>query len=344
MKLELGEICSCDPADFNDAGSRRQIGLSREGRPLHASTLGSGPLKLSLVAGAHADEPVGPLTLAQLEKWLATAPAAAPLLEKATFNICADINPDGRERNSAWAETSPWSLREYLRNRVRERPGDDIEFGYPAEGGRPARPENIAVAEFLRDGGPFDFHASLHGMAIAEGAWYLVNRRDPADTTALREDLGAFTGSCGLGFHDWDRKGEKGFFRIAPGFCTTPTSTAMKAHFENLQDPQEAEKFLPSSMEYIASLGGDPLCMVSEIPLFLVTATAASSPTPGANFIEVLERLPGAIVGFESGREDELKALEETFSLQPVSPQLAMKLQLGMILLASGLAELEELL
>ena len=66
MKIELGEICSCDPAGFLDADSSRQIGLSREGRPLHAATLGSGPLKISLLAGAHADEPVGPRTLAEL--------------------------------------------------------------------------------------------------------------------------------------------------------------------------------------------------------------------------------------------------------------------------------------
>ena len=344
MRLELGEICSCDPAGFHNAGFSRKIGQSREDRPLHATTLGSGPLKISLVAGAHADEPVGPLTLERLEKWLATAPAARPLLEKATFSICADINPDGRERNSAWADSSQWSLREYLRNRVRELPGDDVEFGFPAEGGRPARPENIAVAGFLRESGPFDFHASLHGMAFAEGAWYLVNRREPGETGALRESLRAFTGSCGLGFHDWDRQGEKGFFRIAPGFCTTPTSTAMKEHFEKLSEPQEAEKFLPSSMEYVASLGGNPLCLVSEIPLFLVTATPADSPTPGANFIEVLERLPGAMADFASGQEDELEALENTFALEPVSPRTAMKLQLGMILLASGLVELEELL
>ena len=343
MRLELGEICSCDPSDLPDADFSREIGRSREGRKLHGATLGHGPLKISLIAGAHADEPVGPLTLERLVNWLATAPAAAALLERATFSICADINPDGRQRNSTWTETSHWNLRDYLRNRVRELPGDDVEFGFPADGGRPARPENIAVADFLGESGPFDFHASLHGMAFAEGAWYLVNRREPGETSALRESLGVFTDSCGLGFHDWDRKGEKGFFRIAPGFCTTPTSTAMKEHFEKLSEPQEAEKFLPSSMEYVASLGGDPLCMVSEIPLFLVTATAGSSPTPGANFIEILERLPGAMAGFDSGREDELEALEKTFSLEPVSRQLAMKLQLGMILLASGLLGLEEL-
>lgn len=344
MKLDPGEICSCGPADLHDTDFSREIGLSREGRKLHGATLGHGSLKISLVAGAHADEPVGPRTLERLVNWLATAPAAAALLEKATFSICADINPDGRQRNSTWTETSRWNLRDYLRNRVRELPGDDVEFGFPADGGRPARPENIAVAGFLGENGPFDFHASLHGMAFAEGAWYLVNRREPGETSALRESLGAFTDSCGLGFHDWDRQGEKGFFRIAPGFCTTPTATAMKAHFEKLSEPQEAEKFLPSSMEYVASLGGDPLCMVSEIPLFLVNPAPASDSTPGANFIEVMERLPGAWADFESGRGEDLEALEKTFCLEPVTEQTAMKLQLGMIFLGSGLLELEELL
>ena len=338
MSVELDEVCSASPV------SLRQIGRSTEGRPLDGDSYGEGPLKISLIAGAHADEPVGPRTLERLAGWLETEPAAKPLLEKATFSICPDINPDGRERNSTWTGSSPTDLRDYLRRRERESPGDDVEFGFPETGGRPARKENLVTADFLRERGPFNFHASLHGMAFAEGAWYLVNRREPADTANLRENLGAFTASLGMGFHDWDRQGEKGFFRIAPGFCTTPTSSAMKRHFEELSQPLEAEKFLPSSMEYAASLGGDPLCMVSEIPLFLITPTPPGSSTPGANFIDLLQRLPEAWAEFESGREEGLLELEDLFSLKPVPERTAMKLQLGMIFLASGLLELEELL
>jgi len=338
LSFALDQICSASPARLEE------IGRSREGRPLRGGTFGVGPLKISLIAGAHADEPVGPRTLGRLAEWLETEPAAKPLLEKATFSICPDINPDGRERNSTWTGSSPIDLRDYLRHRERESPGDDVEFGFPEAGGRPARKENLVTAEFLRERGPFNFHASLHGMAFAEGAWYLVNRREPADTADVREKLGAFTSSLGMGFHDWDRQGEKGFFRIAPGFCTTPTSCAMKRHFEELSQPLEAEKFLPSSMEYTASLGGDPLCMVSEIPLFLVTPTPPDSSTPGANFIDLLQRLPEAWEEFGSGREEGLLELERLFSLEPVPERTAMKLQLGMIFLASGLLELEELL
>ena len=54
--------------------------------------------------------------------------------------------------------------------------------------------------------------------------------------------------------------------------------------------------------------------------------------------------MPEAWAEFESGREEGLLELEDLFSLEPVPERTAMKLQLGMIFLASGLLELEELL
>ena len=39
------------------------IGSSRQGRDIHGFCLGSGSIKVSLIAGCHADEPVGPLLL-----------------------------------------------------------------------------------------------------------------------------------------------------------------------------------------------------------------------------------------------------------------------------------------
>ena len=343
MRIDLDEVCSLPPASLGENSPLREIGRSREGRPLPGATLGDGPLRISLIAGAHADEPVGPRTLERLITWLAAGTGTGDLLNEATFTICPGINPDGRERNSAWANDPSHPLESYLLHHARELPGDDIEFGFPRENGRPARPENIAVANLLRENGPFDFHASLHGMAFAEGAWYLLNRREPADTSGLREGLSSFTASLGMGLHDWDREGEKGFFRIAPGFCTTPTSTAMKQHFENLSEPREAEKFLPSSMEFVSSLGGAPLCMVSEIPLFLVAPTPAANPIRGAHFIDVMKRIPEACSSFEDGRQEELEAIKDDFGLTPVSELTAMKLQLAMIFLGSGLLKVEEL-
>ena len=46
-------------------------------------------------------------------------------------------------------------------------------------------------------------------------------------------------------------------------------SKLMAKHFRDLGDESTAQLFRPSSMEAIRSLGGDPLTLVSEMPLFI---------------------------------------------------------------------------
>jgi hypothetical protein len=48
----------------------REIGSSVEGRPIHGFIIGGGPLRVSMIAGSHADEPVGPETLRCFVEWL----------------------------------------------------------------------------------------------------------------------------------------------------------------------------------------------------------------------------------------------------------------------------------
>ena len=55
----------------------------------------------------------------------------------------------------------------------------------------------------------------------------------------------------------------------------------MVAHFLALSDEETAAKFRPSSMELIRSLGGDPLTLVSEMPLFLLPEAPTSPSGPG---------------------------------------------------------------
>ena len=77
------------------------IGHSEQGRPILGVTLGYGPRRASLVAGAHADEPVGPETLRALiveglarRDWGAEDGGFEPLLEQFTFDIVPHANPD----------------------------------------------------------------------------------------------------------------------------------------------------------------------------------------------------------------------------------------------------------
>jgi len=279
MRIPIEEVIAAAPFP---PPSGRVLSPSRGGQEIDAYRLGRGPLHVSLIAGCHADEPVGPAMLRRLAAFLAERPADDPLLAEATWWIVPHVNPDGELRNAEWnvstvpatdhlgREDRAYDLSVYLRNVVRERPGDDMEFGFPRspedEG---ARPENRAVAAFLAEGAPFHLHASFHGMGFATGPWFLIEEAWIDRTAALREALRRRVREMGYQVFDVDRGGEKGFHRIEEGFTTRPDSRSMVRWFEERNDPATAAKFRPSSMEYVRSLGGDPFTMVSEMPLFL---------------------------------------------------------------------------
>ena len=265
------------------------IGRSRDGRLIEAWRGGRGPLSVSLVAGCHADEPVGPATLQALAAWLASCPDDAhPALVEWCWSIVPHANPDGDAANAGWASQTRevpdyrgvpdrgYDLAAYSVGVVREPPGDDVEFGFPrSERDHDARPENRAIASFLAGGAPYAIHGSLHGMAFAPGPWFLLEAGWVDRTTLMRERLRHRVREMGYPVFDPDRGGEKGFHRIDEGFTTRPDSVAMRRHFLADGAPGTAALFRPSSMEHARSLGGDPLTFVSEMPLFLL-------PPPGA--------------------------------------------------------------
>jgi Zinc carboxypeptidase len=268
-----------------DPAGGQAIGRSREGRAISGLVFGRGPCHVSLIAGCHADEPVGPAMLRRLAAWLARRPADDPAFAAATWVLVTHVNPDGEARNQAWsAVTRPavdhrgapdvaYDLALWLRHAVREAPGDDMEFGFPRDGGDlGSRPENRAVAAFLSGHAPFHLHASFHSIAFAAGPWFLVEPAwiEPVDRLrGLRDALRARVRAMGYGLFDVDRGGEKGFRRIDEGFSTRPDAVSMRAFFLARGEAATAALFRPSSMEHVRSLGGDPLTLVSEMPLFL---------------------------------------------------------------------------
>jgi hypothetical protein len=268
------------PPEGRPIGS--SIGSSREGREIVGHVFGSGPLHVSLIAGCHADEPVGPAMLRRLAAWLGSRPSNDPWLSAATWCLVPHVNPDGEARNAGWSGTTlpavdhrgaadhAYDLALWLRGAVREAPGDDMEFGFPFDSkDREARPENRAVAAFLDGGAPFHLHASFHSIGFATGPWFLIEPAWIDRTGGLRERLRERVRAMGYGLFDVDRGGEKGFHRIDEGFSTRPDSRSMRAWFEARGDAASAALFRPSSMEHVRSLGGDPFTMVSEMPLFL---------------------------------------------------------------------------
>jgi hypothetical protein len=140
--------------------------------------------------------------------------------------------------------------------------------------------------------------------------------------------------SAGLALHDHNRQGEKGFFYLGPGFNTTPEGSAMRTYFRSLGDEEMAARFGLSSMEFVRSLGGDPLCLVTEMPLFVISGDQPSEPGCPGPYLTFLERVRDAR---GSGNESIRRRLIDDFDVRPLDLQTAMRVQLGVI--EAGLLE-----
>jgi hypothetical protein len=316
------------------------IGRSREGREIHACGLGRGPLRVSLIGGCHADEPVGPAMLRKLVVFLHGVDRSHPLRSVVQWRIAPHVNPDGEARNAPWQRTlvettdhrgakdRAFDLASYLRFVTRELPGDDIEFGFPTDDHDiEVRPENSAVAKFLTAGGPYHLHASFHGMALAPGPWFLLEPAWIDRTAALRQDLRKRVRRMGYSLFDVDRKGEKGFRRIDLGFSTRPDSRAMRAYFEERDDLLTAARFRPSSMELARRLGGDPLTIVSEMPLFLAPSLSGSISGLGQ-----LQQLRGELDSLlASSQPPDFERQIQALGLHPMPIRDQMRLQLAFL-------------
>ena len=329
---ELKTACEANP----DLARFRVIGTSEEGRQIAGITLGYGPRLVTLVAGAHADEPVGPETLRVFvleglaaRDWLAEGKGLQALFEQFTFRIIPHVNPDGEARNQEWIEQWP-NLSAYLAHRVRELPGRDIEFGYPV-----MRPENRAASRFLFDYEPIVLHMSLHGMGFAEGALLLIEKRWGEQAHDLMKGFATALNDSGLGLHDHDRGGDKGFRYYGPGFWSTPEGTAMRAHFEAIGDRETAEKFFFSSMEMAVQTGQDPktgqttLCLVTELPLFDLAAEYDHKPGVPGLFNRFKDELPALTLAAQKG--EELSDHVAPYGLRVLDLETAVRLQLRVI-------------
>lgn len=331
VRSEIRHACAAnaDLAQFHD------LGTSEEGRPIYGVTLGHGPQTVTLMAGAHADEPVGPETLRVFileslanRDWLAEGDGFADLFDRFTFRIIPHVNPDGEARNQPWIGAWP-DVEAYLRHRVREQPGRDIEFGFPV-----MRVENRLAARFLFDYTPLALHMSLHGMGFSEGGLLLIERQWVEGTGPLRSAFVEAVHDAGLRLHDHDRGGDKGFRYGGPGFWSTPEGAAMRQHFLGRDDPETASKFKRSSMEQaIATAPGDPpLCVVTEVPLFRLAPAADRQPGVPETLFAFRDAQPEIVERAAEG--DDLADVVERFGITCPGVEAQVRLHLRTLDLA----------
>jgi len=279
-------------AELRSAGATvDEIGRSQGGRAMHGARIGDDELPLvSIVAGAHPDEPAGPLAALELLRGYHHGPLAG----RVRLAVVPIMDIDGAHAQRGWL--APWhgavELERYLQHRLRRQPGADREFAWPgAPWGGTVLPECRAAAAFLDAQGAAVAHLSLHGMFAAQGAWFLLDRVALRDAR-LWDELRQAAAQRGLGLHEFLRFGDKGFRRVGLGFCTTPSGPQMRRHFQARGKRALADGFGYGSMDAArararAHGAAPPLCAVSEFPLLLLP--------PGLNDVRArLEELTAA--------------------------------------------------
>lgn len=159
----------------------RRIGASRAGEPLWLLSVGADATHTVLVvAGAHANEPVGGATALALARHLVRAPAA-PATATATwhFLLCAD--PDGAALHRT---PRPYSLLDYHRNFFRPPGPEQPEWAPSLLPPDRLPPETLALTRLIDELRPA-LQVSLHGTDLG-GSWVQLTR----DIPGLAEPFG----------------------------------------------------------------------------------------------------------------------------------------------------------
>ncbi|MDT0443279.1 M14 family zinc carboxypeptidase [Streptomyces johnsoniae] len=250
----------------------RRLGSSRAGDPLLLLTVGHGARNVLLVAGAHANEPVGGATSLRLVELLlggsggATGTAAGGgLLEDSDcswhFLLCLD--PDGSRLNEDWLHGLS-GVREYFHGFYRPLFASQPEF-LPAPGGnRRPLPESEILLALLDELRP-EFQFTLHGSEMG-GAFVQTTRAVPGLVDAVREvsaalsipvDLRPFDGI------DWHVSG--------PGVLVLPEPDTVRE-----RDPSGL--ITGTTWLYPARYG--TVTVILEAPAWAVEAVADPAPYP----------------------------------------------------------------
>ncbi|MGW7261492.1 M14 family zinc carboxypeptidase [Streptomyces sp. NPDC054834] len=162
---ELGARAAALVARRPGAARLRRVGTSRAGTPLWLLSVGRGSRHVLVVAGPHANEPVGGATVLRLAERVLADPR---LTEGAdvTWNLLLCLDPDGSRRNEGWL-AGPYTLRHYFRNFFRPGFLEQPEW-LPDGADAVVLPETRALLDLQDELRPF-LQCSLHGVDVGGG-------------------------------------------------------------------------------------------------------------------------------------------------------------------------------
>ncbi|NEY34155.1 dehydrogenase [Streptomyces sp. PRKS01-65] len=162
---ELGTRAAALAARHPGAARLRRVGTSRAGAPLWLLAVGHGSRQALVVAGPHANEPVGGATALRLAERILADPRLTDGAD-ATWNLLLCLDPDGLRRNEGWL-TGPYTLGRYARHFYRPGFLEQPEW-LPDGAARAALPETRALLALQDELRPF-LQCSLHGVDVGGG-------------------------------------------------------------------------------------------------------------------------------------------------------------------------------
>ncbi|CAL9608057.1 hypothetical protein SUDANB2_05565 [Streptomyces sp. enrichment culture] len=162
---ELGTRAAALVARHPRDARLRRVGTSRAGTPLWLLSVGHGDRQALVVAGPHANEPVGGATVLRLAERALADPRLTEGAD-ATWNLLLSLDPDGLRRNEGWL-TGPYTLGRYFRNFFRPGFLEQPEW-LPDGAAAAALPETRALLDVQDDLRPF-LQCSLHGVDVGGG-------------------------------------------------------------------------------------------------------------------------------------------------------------------------------
>ncbi|MFJ8079953.1 M14 family zinc carboxypeptidase [Streptomyces sp. NPDC096205] len=269
----------------------REVGVSREGRPLHLLSVGRARRTVLVVAGAHANEPAGGPTLLAL--------AERVLHERVLrdgvswhFLLCAD--PDGA---SLHITPAPRSLLDYHRGFYRPAGPEQPEWSPSVLPPDRLPPETRALTGVIDELRPY-LQVTLHGTDLG-GSWVQLTKdipglAEPFAKSAAELHIPVETGASDAA--GWPASG--------PGVHVLPTRESGVAY------PSMPDDARHSTWYHAHRYGG--LTAVVEVPMWAsdLVDDVAPHPAPAAALHRLAERLLGDTLEVERVLADALPRLE----------------------------------
>jgi hypothetical protein len=252
FQLSAGAVC-------------HKIGQSRLGRNIFALEIGRGKQRVLAVAGAHADEPTGTIALLKLADELTSA-ENKDLLEFFTFSFIPMLDPDGTAMNWKWLKNPPSFKKMALYSIRNNDPAEDLEHCIPVSDNQRILPEAKAFKDFVDSRRGLHSYTTLHNLHLAGGPLFILSAAEAKSEAFLIQFMTKACHDHGLELMDLDLHGEKGIYRLAPGFLTPPLIQDMLDNYRGRKNV--TDRIRMATYQYAAESCGAKISLITEVPLF----------------------------------------------------------------------------